>query len=125
MAATLGLDPEGQVARAFASRETWSGITVAFPVDGTDTRLAVELSGLPVFDRDRNFRGYRGFGVCRDVARINELSPTPAHHCTDASARRTAGVPRGTPGACGGNAGECRAVSGVHARRRRADADAR
>ncbi len=76
LAATLSLDPEGQVARAFASRETWSGITVAFPVNGTDTRLAVELSGLPVFDRDRNFRGYRGFGVCREVARINELSPT-------------------------------------------------
>jgi PAS domain S-box-containing protein len=76
MATALGLDPEGQVARAFASRETWSGITVAFPVDGTDARLAVELSGLPVFDRDRNFRGYRGFGICRDVARINELRRT-------------------------------------------------
>ena len=76
MATALGLDPEGQVARAFASRETWSGITVAFPVDGTDTRLAVELSGLPVFDRDRNFRGYRGFGVCREVVRINELAQT-------------------------------------------------
>jgi hypothetical protein len=73
MATALGLDPEGQVARAFDSRETWSGITVAFPVDGMDTRLAVELSGLPVFDRDRNFRGYRGFGICREVGRINEL----------------------------------------------------
>ena len=76
MATALGLDPEGQVARAFASRETWSGITVAFPLDGTDARLTVELSGLPVFDRDRNFRGYRGFGICRDVARINELMKT-------------------------------------------------
>ena len=74
MATALGLDPEGQVARAFASHETWSGITVAFPVDGSDTRLAVELSGLPVFDRDRNFRGYRGFGICREVGRINELA---------------------------------------------------
>src|SRR3954469_6131543 len=76
MAAALGLDPEGQVARAFASRETWSGITVAFPVDGTNTRLTVELSGLPVFDRDRNFRGYRGFGICRDVGRITQLTQT-------------------------------------------------
>jgi PAS domain S-box-containing protein len=76
IANALSLDPEGQVARAFAARDTWSGITVTFPVDGTDTRLAVELSGLPVFDRDRNFRGYRGFGVCRDVARINELTQT-------------------------------------------------
>ncbi|MBN8966415.1 MAG: PAS domain S-box protein, partial [Rhizobiales bacterium] len=70
----LDLDPKGQIARAFASHETWSGITVAFPVDGADTRLAVEMSGLPVFDRDRNFRGYRGFGICRDVPRINALS---------------------------------------------------
>ena len=74
LATALGLDAEGQVARAFASRDTWSGINVAFPVDGSPTRLGVELSGLPVFDRDRNFRGYRGFGVCRDVARINELT---------------------------------------------------
>jgi len=76
IAATLALDPDGQVARAFASRDTWSGITVAFPVDGTDARLAVELSGLPVFDRDRSFRGHRGFGVCRDTARIAELMET-------------------------------------------------
>ena len=69
----LGLDPENQVAHAFATRDTWSGITVTFPVDDSNERLPAELSGLPVFDRDRNFRGYRGFGVCRDVARITEL----------------------------------------------------
>jgi PAS domain S-box-containing protein len=33
----------------------------------------VELSGLPVYDRDRMFLGYRGFGVCRDVERIMAL----------------------------------------------------
>jgi PAS domain S-box-containing protein len=27
-----------------------------------------------VFDRDRSFRGYRGFGVCRDIDRINQLA---------------------------------------------------
>jgi PAS domain S-box-containing protein len=74
IAATLGLDPEGHIGRALASRETWSGITIDFPVDGSEMRLAVEMSGLPVFDRDRNFRGYRGFGVCREVGRINELT---------------------------------------------------
>ena len=71
--ATLGLDPEGLIPRAFASRDTWSGITLAFPVDGSNERISVELSGLPVFDRDRSFRGYRGFGVCRDVARLTAL----------------------------------------------------
>src|SRR3954464_522680 len=74
VAATLGLDPAGDVKRALASHETWSGLLVAWPVDGSDERLTVELSGLPVFDRDRNFRGYRGFGVCRDLERLAALA---------------------------------------------------
>jgi PAS domain S-box-containing protein len=69
----LGLDPENLVAHALASRDTWSGINVGFPVDDSNERLYAELSGLPVFDRDRMFKGYRGFGVCRDLARIAEL----------------------------------------------------
>lgn len=73
IAKALSMDSEGHVARALASHETWSGISVAFPVDGSDSRLSVELSGLPVFDRDRNFLGYRGFGICRDLALMSEL----------------------------------------------------
>jgi len=80
IAAQLKLDPEHQVLRAVATRETWSGITVAWPVDDGGERLPVELSGLPVFDRDRDFRGYRGFGVCRDLARINELTRVRREH---------------------------------------------
>ncbi|MGB6509487.1 MAG: PAS domain-containing protein [Xanthobacteraceae bacterium] len=72
--AELKLDPTNQVARAVASQETWSGIVVPWPVDDCAEPLPIELSGLPVFDRDRRFRGYRGFGVCRDVARINQLA---------------------------------------------------
>jgi PAS domain S-box-containing protein len=67
IAGELGLDPGKQIERAIASQDTWSGIEVAFPVDGTDQRLPVELSALPVFDRERNFRGYRGFGICRQA----------------------------------------------------------
>jgi PAS domain S-box-containing protein len=67
LAAELGLDPTGQIARALATRDTWSGLAVLWPRDAGPERLAVELSGLPVFDRDRTFRGYRGFGICRDI----------------------------------------------------------
>ena len=74
IAADLKLDPENRVARAIATRETWSGVVIAWPVDDSSERLPVELSGLPVFDRDRSFRGYRGFGVCRDIDRINALA---------------------------------------------------
>jgi signal transduction histidine kinase len=74
IATELKLDPDHQVARAVATRETWSGIEISWPVEDTSERLPVELSGLPVFDRERTFQGYRGFGVCRDLVRINELA---------------------------------------------------
>ena len=67
IAATLQIDPDGQVARAVATRDTWSGINVQWPVDDSAQRLKIELSGLPIYDRQRVFTGYRGFGVCRDL----------------------------------------------------------
>ncbi len=73
IAESFGLDPEGRVMQAFASHDTWSGITLNWPVDGGG-RLPVELSGLPVFDRNRNFAGYRGFGVCRDLDGLARLA---------------------------------------------------
>jgi PAS domain S-box-containing protein len=72
IAATFGLDPEGRVMQAVATRATWSGITLSWPVDGGG-RLPVELSGLPFFDAARNFVGYRGFGACRDVDALARL----------------------------------------------------
>ncbi|HEY1475788.1 MAG TPA: PAS domain S-box protein [Pseudolabrys sp.] len=73
IAATLKLDPQDQVANALAARGTWSGIIVPWPVDGEEQPLPIEMSGLPVFDRDRQFAGYRGFGICRDVDRLTAL----------------------------------------------------
>jgi len=78
IAATLKLDPDGTVARAFASHETFSGITVPWPVDGSSATMPIELSGLPMFDRERRFRGYRGFGICRDVERLDALATARA-----------------------------------------------
>ncbi|MCA1456697.1 PAS domain S-box protein [Bradyrhizobium sp. BRP22] len=75
IAETFGLDPEGLIMKAFATHDTWSGITLNWPVDGGG-RLPVELSGLPIFDSAHNFAGYRGFGVCRDfdaLARLEAL----------------------------------------------------
>jgi signal transduction histidine kinase len=101
MATELGLDPEGRVARAVATRDTWSGLRTLWPLDAGPERVAVELSGLPLFDRDRIFRGYRGFGVCRDGAR---LAAAQRRHVPSAAARRTAstsGAPPASPGEAG------------------------
>jgi PAS domain S-box-containing protein len=72
VAEVFGLDPEGLVVKAVATRETWSGIIVNWPADN-GRRLPVELSGLPIHDGQRNFVGYRGFGVCRDLEGLTRL----------------------------------------------------
>ncbi|GGI25010.1 PAS domain-containing protein [Bradyrhizobium guangdongense] len=68
----FSLDPDGRVAQALASHDTWAGITVNWPADGGE-HLAVELAGLPVYDVERNFAGFKGFGVCRDLDALNRL----------------------------------------------------
>ncbi|MCS3892886.1 PAS domain S-box-containing protein [Bradyrhizobium japonicum USDA 38] len=68
----FALDPDGRVAQALASHDTWAGITVNWPADGGE-HLPVELAGLPIYDRERNFAGFRGFGVCRDLDGLNRL----------------------------------------------------
>jgi signal transduction histidine kinase len=101
MAAELGLDPEGRVARAVATRDTWSGLCTSWPIDKGPERLAVELSGLPLFDRDGIFRGCRGFGVCRDGA---GLAAAQRRHLPSAAARATAST-SGAPSAAAGEVG--------------------
>ncbi len=72
IAETFGLDPDGRVAKAFATGSTWSGITLDWPVDGGG-RLPVELAGLPTYDHTGKLAGYRGFGVCRDLDALTRL----------------------------------------------------
>ncbi|MGM4964882.1 PAS domain-containing protein [Tardiphaga sp. 1201_B9_N1_1] len=78
LTAEFNLDPDSHVVKAMATQQTWSGITLLWPVDGGG-RLPVELSGLPLFDRERNFTGYRGFGVCRDLDGMTRLAEQRRH----------------------------------------------
>jgi PAS domain S-box-containing protein len=80
-----GLDPAGRVLEAIATRETWSGITIYWPVDDGG-RLPVELSGLPVCDEAGNFAGYRGFGVCRVLDSLAHLETLRGPDPVDAQA---------------------------------------
>src|SRR5450631_1998459 len=73
IAGWAGLDPDGRFVDAVATHDTWSSITLNWPVDGDDP-LPVELSGLPITDRAANFAGYRGFGVCGDLDGLARLA---------------------------------------------------
>ncbi len=71
------------VGDAIARRDTWSGISVLWPVDEKFAR-PVDLAALPVFGRERNFEGYRGFGVFREaVERAAPVTETPAVAASD------------------------------------------
>ncbi|MFN4125041.1 histidine kinase dimerization/phospho-acceptor domain-containing protein [Pannonibacter indicus] len=65
VAKRFDLDPRGSIARALLRRDTWSGKTLDWPVDGGRLRVPVDMAALPAFDRRRVFEGYRGFGVVR------------------------------------------------------------
>jgi PAS domain S-box-containing protein len=64
-AARLRLDPTGRIERALSQHDTWSGLTAWWPVEGSEVRVPVELTALPVFGPDQSFQGYRGFGILR------------------------------------------------------------
>ncbi|MGC2780856.1 MAG: PAS domain-containing sensor histidine kinase, partial [Bradyrhizobium sp.] len=85
LAASLGLDPDGQVGAAIETRKTWSALVVNWPTDCSE-RLAVELSGLPVFGEDETYAGYRGFGVCRDLEALERLQRLPGAGSADTGA---------------------------------------
>ncbi len=65
VAERFALDPDGEIAGLLERRDTWSGRSVLWPVAGTDLKAPVDLAALPVYGRDRNFEGFRGFGVVR------------------------------------------------------------
>jgi PAS domain S-box-containing protein len=75
VASDLGIDPLGRVANALGRRDTFTGITVDWPVEATTLRVPVDLAGMPVFGRDRSFRGYRGFGVAKCGAAFDTGTP--------------------------------------------------
>ncbi|QFY59125.1 PAS domain S-box protein [Rhizobium grahamii] len=65
IAALFNLDPEGKIAEALARRDTWSGKTINWPIEGTSLAVPVDLAALPTYTRSREFDGFRGFGVVR------------------------------------------------------------
>ncbi|MBB3389132.1 PAS domain S-box-containing protein [Rhizobium sp. BK275] len=65
VAALFNLDPEAKLSEALARRDTWSGKTIYWPIEGTSLVVPVDLAALPTYTRNRDFDGFRGFGVVR------------------------------------------------------------
>ena len=65
VAKVFGFDRDEEIATLLQRRDTWSGRTIAWPVQGTALSVPVDLAALPIYDRDRQFQGFRGFGIVR------------------------------------------------------------
>ena len=59
----VGLDRGDELIRVVGERQTFSQIAVEWPLSGLDRRRLIALSAAPMFGRQREFLGYRGFGV--------------------------------------------------------------
>ncbi|MEK1888279.1 MAG: PAS domain S-box protein [Phyllobacterium sp.] len=65
VASDYGFAGSEEIASLLERRDTWSGRTVLWPIEGTELRAPIELAALPIYSRDRTFMGFRGFGVAR------------------------------------------------------------
>jgi PAS domain S-box-containing protein len=65
VAKVFGFDRTGDIQRLLEKRDTWSGKSVLWPIQGTDLVAPVDLAALPAFSSARRFDGFRGFGIIR------------------------------------------------------------
>lgn len=70
------LDPDGRIAALLSKRNTWSGRTVYWPVEGAALKVPVDLAALPTYSRDHQFEGFRGFGIVRVAEAIEDPDAT-------------------------------------------------
>ncbi len=66
-------------AAALATRKSWSGVVVDWPVENPACRVPTTLGALPIHDAGRGFSGFQGFGVLRlsqaTPAEMTEAAP--------------------------------------------------
>ena len=65
IAARFHLDPDGKISDLLGKRDTWSGRTIWWPVEDTSLIVPIDLAALPTYTRNREFDGFRGFGIVR------------------------------------------------------------
>ncbi|MCQ2005286.1 ATP-binding protein [Rhizobium sp. NRK18] len=72
LAHLFDLDPDGKITELLKKRDTWSGKTIYWPVEGTSLKVPVDLAALPTYSRSRGFDGFRGFGIVRRADAVED-----------------------------------------------------
>ena len=92
----FGIDPGHEIAGLLERRDTWSGRTVLWPIEGTDLAAPVDLAALPVYARNRSFEGFRGFGIGRGARGQEEETREGEEHQSEEA--RDPGAPQARAG---------------------------
>jgi PAS domain S-box-containing protein len=98
--ARTGLDEDGRLAAALAVKATFSALRLSWPQGDGGGPLTALLSGAPIFDANRRFLGFRGFGQfveTPNVARAAEPAPAIAAETPALAQSPAAPPPREAP----------------------------
>lgn len=77
LAGDYQLDPDGDVQSAITSKDSWSGKHIIWALPKRKKVARIELSAMPVFDAEKRFQGYRGFGACQLQDQIVAVDEPP------------------------------------------------
>ncbi|HVK90626.1 MAG TPA: ATP-binding protein, partial [Mycoplana sp.] len=120
VARRFDFDEDGVIANLLRRRDTWSGKTIFWPVEGTSLAIPVDLAALPTYSRSREFDGFRGFGIVRTADVVEDpdargLKLGGAAAAIERASEEAADVPATTeepvPAADGGDQDETAAPS--------------
>ncbi len=95
----FGLENGTEISKLLQTRDTWSGKTVLWPIEGTDLRVPIDLAGLPSYGRTRDFEGFNGFGIVRigdAVVDPNETGLTLGNSLSELETKNRIGFLTGT-----------------------------
>jgi PAS domain S-box-containing protein len=86
----VGLDRGDELIRVLSERKTFATVNLEWPLSGLDRRRLIVLSAAPMFGRQREFLGYRGFGVLGEeieaVAVPEASEPAPLRQTSELEA---------------------------------------
>ncbi|WP_306261516.1 PAS domain-containing sensor histidine kinase [Pararhizobium sp. IMCC21322] len=77
LAGDYQLDPDGELQSAITSKDSWSGKHIIWALPKRKKIAGIELSAMPVFDAEKRFQGYRGFGACQLQDQIITVDEPP------------------------------------------------
>ncbi|AKK20244.1 PAS domain-containing sensor histidine kinase [Candidatus Liberibacter africanus] len=69
----LRIDPDNHIVDLLQKQNTWYGKNTIWPIEGTELHVPIDLAALPIYSRDREFTGFKGFGIVH-VNRVSKDS---------------------------------------------------